>query len=57
LAKLRNAGVMVPDGHLAHTSPLGWEHIGLPGDFPWDQAALLPAERRPLDPSPRAMAA
>jgi hypothetical protein len=39
---------MVPDGHLAHTSPLSWEHIDLPGDFPWDQAAHV---RWLLDPT------
>lgn len=46
---LRAAGYAVPDVLLAHTSPLGWEHIGLSGDFLWDQAAAVPMERRALN--------
>ena len=29
----RSTGVAVPDHLLAHTSPLGWSHISLTGDF------------------------
>ena len=25
---------------LAHTSPLGWSHISLTGDYNWEQAAI-----------------
>ena len=34
---LRAEGVEVPDRLLAHLSPLGWEHIGLTGDYVWRQ--------------------
>ena len=33
---------------LFHTSPVGWEHIALSGDFLWDRAAMS-AGRRPLN--------
>ena len=36
---LRSALVPVPDDLLAHTSPVGWEHIAFSGDFLWDRAA------------------
>jgi len=32
---LRAGGVEVSDKLLAHLSPLGWEHIGLTGDYVW----------------------
>ncbi|WP_034388955.1 Tn3 family transposase [Deinococcus sp. YIM 77859] len=32
---LRAEGTDVPDELLAHVSPLGWEHIGLTGDYVW----------------------
>ncbi|MCP2014015.1 TnpA family transposase [Deinococcus sp. HSC-46F16] len=32
---LRAEGHKVPDELLAHVSPLGWEHIGLTGDYQW----------------------
>jgi hypothetical protein len=31
-------GVAVPDDLLAHVAPLGWEHIGLTGDYVWTEA-------------------
>lgn len=31
---------------LAHTSPLGWEHIAFSGDFHWDRAAVATSERK-----------
>ena len=51
---LRNAGESVAAGHLAHTSPIGWEHIAFSGDFLWERAAAasgrkaltLPAQTR-----------
>ena len=46
---LRNDGDLVRDEYLAHTSPLSWEHISLSGDFLWEQAALVPSSRRPLN--------
>ncbi len=30
---LRPTGELVPDEWLTHTSPVGWEHIGLSDDF------------------------
>ena len=32
---VREEGKTVPDELLAHVSPLGWEHIGLTGDYLW----------------------
>lgn len=46
---LRAVGGTVPDDLLVHTSPVGWEHIGLSGDFLWDRAAAVPMGRRPLN--------
>jgi TnpA family transposase len=45
---LRAAGEPAPDDLLAHTSPVGWEHIAFSGDFLWDQAAALATGRRHL---------
>ena len=33
----------IPDELLAHLSPLGWEHIGLTGDYLWRQDLVPPA--------------
>jgi Tn3 transposase DDE domain len=35
---LRAQGAAVPDDLLAHVAPLGWEHIGLTGDYVWTDA-------------------
>lgn len=43
---LRTAGELAPDDLLAHTSPVGWEHIAFSGDFLRDHAAALPTGRR-----------
>jgi hypothetical protein len=40
IAHLRSIGVTVSDHLLAHTSPLGWSHISLTGDYLWEQAAI-----------------
>jgi hypothetical protein len=45
---LRASGASVSDDLLVHTSPVGWEHIALSGDFLWDRAAVS-AGRRPLN--------
>ena len=45
---LGSEGGSVPDHLLAHTSPVGWEHIAFSGDFLWDRAAALPTGRRDL---------
>ncbi|MBD8641704.1 Tn3 family transposase [Sphingomonas sp. CFBP 13733] len=45
---LRGSGVDVPDELLAHVAPLGWEHVGLTGDYLWSEIDK-PRERfRPL---------
>jgi hypothetical protein len=36
--QLRAQGATVPDDLLAHVAPLGWEHIGLTGDYVWTEA-------------------
>jgi hypothetical protein len=45
---LRAGGELAPDDLLAHTAPVGWEHIAFSGDFLWDHAAAVPAGRRQL---------
>jgi hypothetical protein len=57
---LRGRGEVVPDDLLAHVAPLGWEHVGLTGDYTWADALSGPARFRPLrDPqaSPLKLAA
>lgn len=45
---LRSSGVDVPDQLLAHVASLGWEHIGLTGNYLWSEMDK-PRERfRPL---------
>jgi hypothetical protein len=51
IAHLRTTGVAVPDHLLAHTSPLGWSHISLTGDYLWEQAAIAVDGFRPLNTS------
>jgi TnpA family transposase len=38
VGQLRAQGVSIPDDLLAHVAPLGWEHIGLTGDYVWTAA-------------------
>ncbi|QBD75159.1 Tn3 family transposase [Ktedonosporobacter rubrisoli] len=47
ITELRNSGVIIPDELLPHTSPLGWEHISLNGDYIWPKEPLQ-APFRPL---------
>jgi hypothetical protein len=49
--QLRAQGTTVPDEFLAHVAPLGWEHIGLTGDYVWT-AFGRDAPFRPLSRSP-----
>jgi Tn3 transposase DDE domain len=51
--QLRAQGEIVPDDLLAHIAPLGWEHIGLTGDYVW----TVPDREAPFRPlhEPRAM--
>lgn len=48
VAHLRTTVEPAPDDLLSHTSPVGWEHIALSGDFLWDHVAM-PRGRRPLN--------
>jgi TnpA family transposase len=45
--QLRTQGATVPDDLLVHVAPLGWEHIGLTGDYVW-AASERDAPLRPL---------
>ena len=36
--QLRAQGTTISDDLLAHVAPLGWEHIGLTGDYVWTEA-------------------
>jgi TnpA family transposase len=47
IRQLRAQGATVPDELLAHVAPLGWEHIGLTGDYVWT-APVSDAPLRPL---------
>ena len=45
----------VPDGLIAHLSPLGWEHINLTGDYIWRAAQQMTKNSdglMPLRPAP-----
>ena len=45
----------VPDAHLTHLSPIGWEHVNLTGDYIWGNAqksTKTPVGLRPLRPIP-----
>lgn len=48
-------GAMVPDALLAHVSPMSRSHIGLTGDYLWEQVELVaPGSFRELnDPAAR----
>lgn len=45
---LRGSGVDVPDELLAHVAPLGWEHVGLTGDYLWSEIDKPREQFRPL---------
>jgi hypothetical protein len=45
--QLRAQGATAHDDLLAHVAPLGWEHIGLTGDYVWT-AAIPDVPFRPL---------
>ena len=47
--KLRRQGVTINEDLLRHVAPLGWENIGLTGDYVWSTADQLPTGTlRPL---------
>lgn len=39
VARIRTTGDSVPDHLLAHTSPVGWEHIAFSGELLWCESA------------------
>jgi hypothetical protein len=41
--ELRRQGGTISDDLLRHVAPLGWEHIGLTGDYVWSTADQPPA--------------
>jgi len=53
---LRRNGEVAPDAPLAHTSPVGWEHIAFSGDFLWDRAAKTTARKALVLPAAKAAA-
>ena len=53
--RLRAQGMTIPDDLLAHVAPLGWEHIGLAGDYVWTSPLsrlVIPATTRGSRPVP-----
>jgi TnpA family transposase len=52
---LRAQGEVVPDELLAHVAPLGWEHVGLTGDYSWTDTLPGPDVFRPLRDSRSAL--
>lgn len=48
---LRSVGEVVPVDLLAHTSPIGWEHIAFSGDFLWERAAASTGRKALILPS------
>ena len=49
--ELRREGIDLPEEHLPHFSPLGWEHIVLTGEYRWEpDPRRQPGERRRLRP-------
>lgn len=45
---LAASGMDVPQDHIRHVAPLGWEHIGLTGDYVWGVDPLPKEGLRPL---------
>jgi TnpA family transposase len=56
VAHLRRIGETTPNALLAHTSPVGWEHIAFSGDFLWDRAAKTTARKALVLPAAKAAA-
>lgn len=51
LAHLAATGQAAPNHLVAHTSPVGWEHIAFSGDFLWDRAAQTTARKALILPA------
>ena len=45
---LRRLGRLGGASLLRHVSPLGWEHVGLTGDYDWHTGAAERTNARPL---------
>ena len=57
-ADLRRQGLPIDEDLMRHVAPLGWEHIGLTGDYMWSTAELPAAGTlRPLRPRQSLLAA
>jgi Tn3 transposase DDE domain-containing protein len=57
VAALRAQGQAVPDEHLPHLVPLGWEHVNLTGDYVWDSSPPMGLDHlRPLRTPPSLLA-
>jgi TnpA family transposase len=55
---LRHRGAAMPTELIRHVAPLGWEHIGLTGDYVWaEEAQPTPGLLRPLRDKPSLLAA
>ena len=50
--QLRAEGYYIADDLLSHVAPLGWEHIGLTGDYVWMPLDSLKGSFRPLRTGP-----
>ena len=48
LASLATVGRPLPERHLAHLSPLAWQHINLTGDYLWSERETPTHHLRPL---------
>jgi TnpA family transposase len=51
IGHLASIGDAVPENLIAHTSPVGWEHIAFSGDFLWDRAARTTARKALILPA------
>jgi hypothetical protein len=49
---LRASGASISDDLLVHTSPVGWEHIALSGDFLWDRGGGCVRGKATAEPGP-----
>ena len=48
LAEMKAGGTVVRPELVRHVAPLGWEHIGLTGDYVWGVDVPSPGTLRPL---------
>ena len=54
---LRHRGAAMPTELIRHVAPLGWEHIGLTGDYVWSADPMPANGLRPLRRSASLLAA